>query len=169
MSEPNSSCIRFEADRLVDRATGFGLSAERRDNATMNGPNGRTQAQRSRHRPEPGISCRAGPCHLQRDRAVGQPGLFSHRVGDLPGAALGHAERRIDDLVVLNLAADGLRLDPHHHQLARCELSLVLGSAQSRRLSDAKNPREPRSISARTSIGPGLQDTACLGEAVRTA
>ena len=70
---------------------------------------GGTQAQRSRHRPrpEPGISCRAGPCHLQRDCLLDSQGCSRHRVGDLPGAALGHAERRIDDLEAPSLAADG--------------------------------------------------------------
>ena len=49
----------------------------------------------------------AGRVHVtcNGDRAVGQPRLFGHRVGDLPGAALDHAERRVDDLVVLDLAA----------------------------------------------------------------
>ena len=63
----------------------------------------------------------AGPGHLGRDRPVGQPRLLADRVRHLPRAALGHAERRVDDLVVLDLAVDGLRLHPHDDQLARLE------------------------------------------------
>ena len=49
---------------------------------------------------------RQRPCHLQRDGAVGQPGLFGDRVGHLPGAALDHPERGVDQLVVLDSAAE---------------------------------------------------------------
>src|ERR1700677_5201243 len=63
----------------------------------------------------------ARPAHLRRDRAVGQPGLFGDRIGDLPGAALDDAECGVDQLVVLNTATKGLRLHPGDDALARLE------------------------------------------------
>ena len=78
-------------------------------------------------RSEPAVGRRStGPRHLQRDGSVGQPRLFGHRVGHLPGTALDDTERSVDDLVALDPASDGLRLHPHHDEFARQELSLVL-------------------------------------------
>jgi len=39
--------------------------------------------------------------YVQRDGPVGQPRLLFHRVRHVPGAALEHAERGVDDLAAL--------------------------------------------------------------------
>src|SRR6185369_16369560 len=71
---------------------------------------------------------RERPCDLCRDRAVGQPRLLSDGVGDLPGAALDHAQGRVNHLVVLDVTAPGLRFDPNDHQLAGLERRFTLHS-----------------------------------------
>ena len=54
---------------------------------------------------------------------VGQPRLLGDGVGDLVGAALDDAEGGVDDLVLLVVLVDRLRLDPGHHELAGLEVA----------------------------------------------
>src|SRR5262249_44101392 len=61
------------------------------------------------------------PTDLSRDGAVRQPGLLFNRIGDLPGATLDHPERGVDQLVVLDAAAEGFRFHPGDDALARLE------------------------------------------------
>src|SRR5258705_8764912 len=71
-----------------------------------------------------GLPARERPRDLGRDRAIWQPRLLVDGVGDLPGPALDHAERGVDDLVVLHMAAPRLRLHPDDHQLTGFERRL---------------------------------------------
>jgi len=66
------------------------------------------------------------PARVEGDGPVGQPGLFGNRVSHPPVGKLDYRERGVDQLIVLDSAVGGFRLDPGDDALARFEGGLVL-------------------------------------------